>query len=82
MVIFIINDLDFLALKAKDNPPISTDINSPRAGSISFQFVKPKAWKVHILRLSGSVKAAKNQTKPFCVLGLDSRSLSGFEEAL
>lgn len=81
MIIFIVHDLDILAFKPKGNSPISTNINCPRSRSISFQFVKPKPWKAHILRLSGSMKAAENQTEPFRVLGMDSRSLSGFEEA-
>lgn len=82
MVIFIVYDFDVLAFEAKLNPPISTDTNSPGSGPISFQLVKPKAWKAHILRLSGSMKAAEYQTEPFLVLGLNSRSVSGFEEAL
>jgi len=82
MIIFIVHDLDFLAFKTKGNPPISTDINSPRSGSISFQLVKPKTWKIHVFRLPGSMKAAEYQAEPFRVRGLDSRSIAGFEKAL
>jgi len=82
MIIFIIHDLDILVFKPKGNSPVPTNINCPDSRSISFQFVKPKPWKAHILRLSGSMKAAEYQAEPFRMLGLDSRSLSGFEEAL
>ena len=82
MIIFIIHDRDVLAFKPKGNSPISADINCPGCRSISFQFVQPKPWKAQILGLSGSVKAAEYQTESFRVLGLDSRSLSRFEEAL
>jgi hypothetical protein len=81
MIIFIVHDLDILTIKPEGNSPIATNINCPRSGSVALQFVKPKAWKVHILRLSGRMKAAEYQTESFGVLGLDSRSLSGFEEA-
>ena len=82
MIIFIVHDLDILTIKPEGNLPISTNINCPRSGSISFQFVKPKSWKAHIFRLSRSMTAAENQTESIRVLDLDSRSLSGFEEAL
>lgn len=82
MIIFIVHDLGILAFEPKGNSPITTNINCPRSGSITFQLVKPKSWKVHILRLSGSMKPAEYQTESVRVLGLDSRSLSGFEEAL
>jgi len=82
MVIFIVHIFNILTYKSKRNSPVPTDVNCPRSGSISSQLVKPKSWKVHVLWLSSSMKATKYQTKPFRVLGLNSRSLSGFEKAL
>ncbi len=82
MIILIVHDFDIFAVKPKSNSPVPTNINCPGSGSISFQFVKPKPWKVHVPRLAGSVQAAEYQTELFRVLGLNARSLSGFEEAL
>lgn len=59
MIIFIVHDFGIVAFKPKGNSPIPTNINCPRSGSITFQFVKPKSWEVHILRLSSSMKPAE-----------------------
>jgi hypothetical protein len=80
MIILIVHDLDIFAFEAKGDSPVATNVECPSPGSVSFQFVKPKPWKVHILGLAGSMKAAEYQTEFFSVLGLDSRSLSGFEK--
>lgn len=81
MIIFIVHDLSVLTFESKGDAPISTDINSPGTGSISFQLVKSKAGKIHILRLSRSVESAKYQTELFGMKGLNSGDTSGFEEA-
>jgi len=52
MIVFIVHVLGILTFEAKGDAPISTDIYSPRSGPISFQFVKPKAGKPHVLRPS------------------------------
>lgn len=82
MIIFVVHDFGVLTFKVEGNPPISTDINSPCSSPLSFQFVKPKARKIHILWLPCSVKATEYQTQPVRVLGLDSRNISSLEEPL
>lgn len=81
MIVFIVNDLGVFTFKPEGHPSIPTDINSPRTGPISFQFVKLKAREIHILRLSCGMKAAKYQSESFRMRGLDSGDISGFEEA-
>lgn len=80
MVVFIVHLLGVLTFKTKGDTPVSTDIDSPSICSVSFQFVKPKAGKSHIPRLSGSMKSTKYETESFRMLPLDSGSASSFEE--
>ena len=81
MIVFIVHELRVIALEPKGNTPIAADINSPRTGSMTFQFVKPYPGKIHILGLPCCMEPAKYQTEPFCMRGLDSCNTSGLEEA-
>ena len=80
MIVFIVNDLGIYTFKAKGYPPIPTDIDSPGIRPISFEFVKPKARKIHILRLLCGMKPAKYQSEPLSMRALDSGDISSFEE--
>ena len=72
MIVFIIHGHGVLRFKSKGNAPIPTDIDSPGPGSISFQFVQPEAWKIHVLRLSRGMESAEHQTEPFRMRAWDS----------
>ena len=63
MIVFIVHTLGVLAFESKGDAPVSTDIYSPRSGSISFQFVKPKAGQPHILRPPRSMEPTEYQTE-------------------
>ena len=80
MIVLIVHDLGIRAIEAKGDAPVSTDIYSPRGGSISFQLVKPKAGKPHVLRPPRSMEPTKYETESFRMGPLDSGNISGLEE--
>ena len=81
MIVFIVHGHGVLRFKSKSNAPVSTDIDSPSSGSISFQFVQPEAGKIHVLWLPRRMESAKYQTEPFRMRVRDSCEASRFEEA-
>jgi hypothetical protein len=63
MIVFIVHVFDIFVLETKSDPPVSTYIDSLRSGSISFQFVKSKAGKPHVLRPSRRMKPAEYEAE-------------------
>lgn len=81
MIVFIVYNLGIFTIEPESNSPVSTDIDGPHIGSISFQFVKPQTWKIHILRLPCGVEPAKYQAESVHMRCLDSGDTSSFKEA-
>jgi len=65
MMVFMVHGHGVLRFKSKGDASISTDIDSPGPGSISFPFVQPEAGPIHVLWLSRCMASAKYQAEPF-----------------
>lgn len=81
MIVFVIHHFGVVTRKHKGKSPISTDIYGPGTGSISAQFMQPKSWQIHVLRLGRGMESTENETEFLCMGWPDSGSTAGLKES-
>lgn len=77
MVVFIVHQLDILADEPEGNPPVCLHRDRPITSSAAFQFVKPVAGEIEIVRSSRHIQIRENPLQLFSMTRLDARLATG-----
>ena len=81
MIVKVINDIGIAVFKAKNQPPVCTDFNTPKSVKIMFQRMQIHSTTAHVLYFLGRVQQEQQRGQFLAVFGLNAAGVVFEEEA-
>ena len=81
MIVFVVDGLCVGSHKFGSDPPVTANPDGPSSLSVTFEWMKAKAWKSHVFRCRRGIESAQYQSQSLSMLSLNPRFGSSLKEA-